>query len=227
MAATIKVAVYTNSDDAFVAWAPSEFIAGCRGFLLERARKAQASVEVVENRAGFRKDNPKSGEHRPSSEWPFQRFNWTDHAVNVGTDVRYRVTAMIADVGGRPYKQGIASNWTSWAQLTTDAGGGFSWFFNRGLVLSQFVARYLKQKKLTSAQFKAQLQKNVDPSFRAFLEGDLGTKIGQMLTSAQDEDAKFHAALYELADEKLEDGLIALEPHLYLILAIGSDKASH
>src|SRR5260221_698139 len=120
MAATIKVAVYTNSDDAFVAWAPSEFIAGCRGFLLERARKAQASVEVVENRVGFRK---------------------------------------------------------------------------------------------------------VDPSFRAFLEGDLGTKIGQMLTSAQDEDAKFHAALYELADEKLEDGLIALESHLYLILANGSDKA--
>jgi hypothetical protein len=77
--------VYTNSDDAFVAWAPSDFIAGCRGFLLERGRRAGAGtkVEPVENRVGFSKDKPKSGDHRPSSEWPFQRFNWTDHAADV------------------------------------------------------------------------------------------------------------------------------------------------
>ena len=150
MAVKIKVAVYTNSDDAFVAWAPSAFIPGCRGFLLERASKAGASekVEPVENRLGFKKDKPKSGDHEPSSKWPFQRFNWTDHAINVGSEVRYRVTAMIDDGNGRPYKKGAASNWTPWAKLTPEAGGGFSCFFNRGLALSQFVARYLKEKKL-------------------------------------------------------------------------------
>src|SRR6266404_807461 len=106
MAITIKVAVYTNSDDAFVAWAPSDFIAGCRGFLLERARKTASGekVEAVENRVGFSKDNPKSGEHRPSNEWPFQRFNWTDHAVDVGNQVRFRVTAMIDD-GSRSFQE--------------------------------------------------------------------------------------------------------------------------
>ena len=62
MAIHMKVAVYTNTDDAFVAWAPSEFIQGCRGFLLERARKTGVGrkVELVENRLGFRKDKPKS-----------------------------------------------------------------------------------------------------------------------------------------------------------------------
>ena len=76
MAASIKVSVYTNSDDAFVAWAPSEFIPGCRGFLLERERKTDQGqkVDIVENRVGFARDNPKSGEHKPSNEWPFQRF---------------------------------------------------------------------------------------------------------------------------------------------------------
>jgi len=76
MAATIKIAAYANADDAFVAWAPSEHMPGCRGFLLERARKSGGPVKVepVENRVGFAKDKPKSGDHRPSDFWPFQRF---------------------------------------------------------------------------------------------------------------------------------------------------------
>ncbi len=227
MAVNIKVAVYTNSDDAFVAWAPSEFIPGCRGFLLERARKTAAGdkVEPVANRVGFKKDNPKSGDHKPSTEWPFQRFNWTDHAVDVGNEVRYRVTAMIDDGSGRPHKKGAASNWTPWANLSADAGGGFSCYFNRGLALSQFVARYLAEKKITPAKFKAQLQKNVDPKFRTFLEGDLGARVFQLLKDAKSNGTDLHAALYELGDKKLEDAMITVAPHLHLILSNGSDKS--
>lgn len=44
---TISIALHVNSGDAFVAWAPSAFIPGCRGFT---------------------KDKPKSGDHQPSSE---------------------------------------------------------------------------------------------------------------------------------------------------------------
>ena len=111
MALTIRIAVYTNGDDAFVAWAPSAFIPGCRGFLLERARKTPTGevIEQVENRLGFKRDKPKSGDHRPSSEWPFQRFNWSDHAADAGDELRYRVTAMIDTGGGRPYQSGPAS----------------------------------------------------------------------------------------------------------------------
>src|SRR4029077_8997958 len=227
MGISIKGAVYTNSDDAFVAWAPSEFIPGCRGFLLERARKTGTSdkVEPVQNRVGFAKDKPKSGEQRPSSEWPFQRFNWTDHAVDVGAQVRYRVTAMIDDGSGGPHKKGGVSKWTPWAKLSADAGGGFSCFFNRGLALSQFVARYLKEKKLTPAKFKAQLKKSVDPKFRGFLEGDLGAKIAEILKDGKVKDMQLHAALYELGDAKLEDAMIALGSKLHLILANGSDPA--
>ncbi len=227
MATSIKVAVYTNADDAFVAWAPSSFIPGCRGFLLERARKVGAGekVEPVENRLGFKKDKPKSGDHRPSTDWPFQRFNWTDHVVDVGNEVRYRVTAMVDEGHGRPYKKGVSSAWSAGAKLSADAGSGFSCFFNRGLVLSQFVARYLKDKKLTPAKFKAQLKKSVDPRFRAFLEGDLGARITKLLKDGQAGDAQLHAALYELGDEKLEDAMIVVGAHLHLILANGSDKS--
>src|SRR5439155_560769 len=87
------------------------------------------------------------------------------------------------------------------------------------------VARYWKAKKLTPANFKAQLKKSVDPKFRAFLEGDLGARLGAILTDAQGGHAELHAALYELGDEKLEDALIAVAAHLHLILANGADKS--
>lgn len=228
MAVSIKVSVYTNSDDAFVAWAPSDFIPGCRGFLLERKRKAASGadkIEKVENRVGFEADKPKSGDRKPSSFWPFQRFNWTDHAVDVGNRVAYRVTAMVDKGSGRPFKKGPSSGWSEWASLSADAGGGISCYFNRGLVLSQFVARYLKAKKLTPAKFKSQLKKSVDPKFRKFLEGDLGARLQELLTTAKSDGSELHAALYELDDEKLEDAMIALGARLNLVLANGSNKS--
>ena len=224
MATTLKLRVFTNSDDAFVAWAPSAFIPGCRGFLLERERRG-GRVEAVENRVGFAADHPKSGDHRPSSEWPFQRFNWTDHAVDVGNELRYRVTAMVDAGTGRPYQRGPASRWSAWATLTTSVGGGMACFFNRGLVLSQFVARYLREHQLTPAKFKAQLKANVDPVFRSFLQGDLGVALFALLQEGSKPGAALHAALYELDDAQIEAAMIALGAHLNLVLANGSDKA--
>ena len=226
MATTLRIAVYTNADDAFVAWAPSAFIAGCRGFQLERARRTAAGdvLEIVENRLGFKKDNPKSGDHRPSSEWPFQRFNWTDHVVDVGNEVRYRATAMVDTGTGRPYATGPVSRWTRWAKLSPDVGGGFGCYFNRGIVLSQFVARYLRDHQLTPKACKASLKAGVDPVFRAFLEGDLGARLRQFLTSTQNSRTTLHAALYELDDAQLEAAMRALAPPIALVLSNGSDK---
>ena len=228
MATTIRIALYTNGDDAFVAWKPGAFIEDCRGFMLERQRKKAGvaqPVEIVENRVGFKKDKPKSGDHRGSDLWPFQRFNWTDHVVDIGNNVRYRVTAMMFAGNNKPLAKGISSAWTAWATLATDCGDGFSCFFNRGLVLSQFVARYMRDKHLSPAKFKASLKTSVDPKFRAFLAGDLGIRILEMLADAAAGKIDLHAALYELDDDELETGLIAAGARLHLILSNGSDKS--
>jgi hypothetical protein len=227
VAATIAIALYTNGDDAFVAWAPSEFIEGCRGFMLERQRRdgAPLPVEIVENRVGFKKDKPKSGDHKGSDVWPFQRFNWTDHVVDIGNRVRYRVTAVLYAGKNKPFTKGPSSVWTPWATLATDCGDGFACYFNRGLVLSQFVARYMRDKHLSPAKFKAALKATVDPAFRAFLEGDLGARIRKMLGDAAAGKNTLHAALYELDDDALETGLIAARARLHLVLSNGSDKS--
>jgi hypothetical protein len=227
MPTTIKIAVRTNSDDAFVSWAPSAPIPNCRGFLLERGRKTAAGdvTEPVENRVGFEEDKPKAGDHRPSDFWPFQRFNWTDHAVDVGAVVRYRVTALIGSVATRPFSKDVVSAWTPWATLSADAGSGFSCYFNRGLAISQFVARYLQIHKLTPAKFKAQLKKSGDPAFRKFLQGDLGSQILSILDGARKNHTPLRAALYELDDQVLEAELDKLAAGLNIVLSNGSDKS--
>lgn len=226
---TIRIQGYTNSDDAFVAWAPDEFIPGCRGFRLDRASKASADAEdasaqlvVVENRVGFESDNPQSGQHRPSNIWPFQRFNWTDHAVDVGSCVRYRVAPMLRDQGGS-LVAGPASDWTPWLTLSPEAGDGFSCYFNRGLILSQFVARYLREKKITARDLKDELRKG-SGSFRRFLQGDLGKKLFELLDQLSKGDLEAHAALYELDDDRIEQGISGAGDGFNLILANGSDK---
>jgi phosphatidylserine/phosphatidylglycerophosphate/cardiolipin synthase-like enzyme len=227
MPTIIQIAVRTNSDDAFISWAPSAPIPNCRGFLLERGRKTGAGevTEIVENRVGFKEDKPKDGDHRPSDFWPFQRFNWTDHAVNVGAVVRYRITALTGSVKTRPFSKGVSSACTPWATLSADVGSGFSCYFNRGLVISQFVTRYLKAHKLTPAKFKAQLKASGDPAFRKFLQGDLGAQILSMLDDAYKNQTPLHAALYELDDQILEADLDKLGPGLNIVLSNGSDKS--
>jgi len=176
MSVSITVSVYTNSDDAFVACAAERLYCWVLGFQLERRRKVgnATATDIVENRLGFAKDHPESGDHRPSNVWPFQRFNWTDHAVDVGNKVQYRVTAMISD-GPDGLKPGPSSKWTDWATLTPNAGNGFSCYFNRGLVLSQFFARHMRDNHLTAAGVKAKLRKKGGADdFRRFLQGDLG-----------------------------------------------------
>lgn len=62
---------------------------------------------------GFKADKPKQGEHRPSTQWPFQRLWWTDHGVNLGDTVRYRVTPMVQGGGALEPLAAERSAWTS------------------------------------------------------------------------------------------------------------------
>src|SRR5207247_1925305 len=80
-----------------------------------------------------------AGDWRPSSEWPFQRWKWTDHAVSPGNRVAYRVIPMI----GTPdsLEPGEASAWTD--ELVAESGAPIGAHFNRGIVASQWVARRL------------------------------------------------------------------------------------
>jgi hypothetical protein len=99
---TTSVKVYVNEDDALLFWSVSEVIPGCRGFAVARRRSHQSgsSEDFLLNRMGY--DNEPlpqpgagAGVARPSTEWPFQRFSWTDHDADTGDTVSYRVIPVI------------------------------------------------------------------------------------------------------------------------------------
>ncbi len=147
----VTVSAIANCDDAVVFWRVDKALADCWGFAVEREQKlgdGTVARTVLENRTGFEKDAPKSGDHRPSTEWPFQRFSWADHSVNSGDRIRYRVVPMVHDGAGLQQDLAERSGWTPWLELSGDAGNKTSAFFNRGLVISQFMARHLEKLRI-------------------------------------------------------------------------------
>lgn len=230
---TVKTNLLVNCDDALLFWSVAAPISGCLGFAIERERKladGTVKAEVLDNRMGFKADKPKLGEHQPSTRWPFQRLWWTDHEVNLGDKVRYRVTPVVKDGNKLTSLVSERSAWTPWATLAGGKQDGYAAFFNRGLVISQFMARYLERLRVAKGlatrkdalkAFKDSLGEHELP-IRKFLSGALRTEMLALLADAKDKGKQVYGALYELADDELVDALCALGANASVVLANGS-----
>lgn len=230
--------VYVNEDDALLFWSIPAPIAGCRGFAIaRRLQKDGAGPEsetFLPNRMGFEDEavaaSPTAGQEavtRPSSEWPFQRFSWTDHDADTGDTVSYRVIPVVrGGDGALALVEAEGSEWSPPRTLGAAAQGKLKPFFNRGFVMSQFMARYLAERQLTLAQFKATIGDQDDRTIRRFLSGDLRLALLAELAKAHDEGGQVYAALFELADEELLSALCALGSRAHVVLANGSITAA-
>lgn len=239
MSVTLKVR--SNEDDALLFWSIPEAITGCRGFAIERKKTPPGGALVqgfLVNRIGFDTEGEAPvDEHgaaltKPSTEWPFQTFSWTDHDANSGDTVQYRVVPVIRNGSGTlETMNGAASEWSPPARLGNDPNATFRPFFNRGFVISQFMARYLKENHLTLAAFKDQIGQpggeEHEHNIRAFLSGDLRLAMLEQLKEALDNSGEIFAALYELDDDELINALCALKGRAHVVLSNGSiTKAS-
>lgn len=216
------VKVYHNGDDVFIAWKADGFIAGCRGFALMRRRNGVE--EVVSTWVGFAGDPHTEGERRASTDWPIQKYQWTDYMANPGDTVQYRVLPMVG-----PDRHNLvpdpqhASDWTTRILIAHQVSKRIEAYFNRGIVASQWVSRRLG---ITAANAQTTKLRTIiatpgDP-FRNFLAGPLGDRLFALLASAAREKRDVYAALYELDDEQLESALEACGPRAHVILANGS-----
>jgi phosphatidylserine/phosphatidylglycerophosphate/cardiolipin synthase-like enzyme len=218
----MKVKVHHNGDDALIAWKPEGFIAGCRGFAL--LRKRNGVEEVVSTWVGFVGDQYPVGERRASTNWPIQKYQWTDFMANSGDTLQYRVLPMIG-----PDKRNLrpdpttASDWTPEVTLGKAAAAGIEPYFNRGIVASQWVSRRLgiTGQDLGTAKLAKVITTPADP-MRAFLAGPLGAALFKLLDDAISDGREVFAALYELDDPQLLDALKRLGPKAHLVLANGS-----
>jgi phosphatidylserine/phosphatidylglycerophosphate/cardiolipin synthase-like enzyme len=231
----VRASFISNCDDAVIFWRIDKRIPDCWGFQIERELKKDDGVQrsTLKNRMGFEGDAPQPGDRRPSNIWPFQRFWWADHSANLGDEVRYRVTPMLRTNGTLRELVSEQSEWTEWTTLSGGEEGGFSSFFNRGLVISQFMARYLEDLRVkkgleTRLQALTAFKKSIgnhEEKIRVFLSGALRTEMLRLLTEAKKEGRHVFGALYELADPELVEALCALKSKAHIVLANGSITA--
>lgn len=220
----MKVLAHHNGDDVFVAWKPGGFIPGCRGFALLRRRNGVE--EVVSTWVGFAGEQHEEGERRASSNWPIQKYQWTDYMADPGDRLRYRVVPMVGpDRHSLHPATELASAWTPEFKLDHEMADGVSVYFNRGIVAAQWVSRRLG---ITATNLQSKKLEKViatpGDDFREFLFGPLGRRLLDLLSSAAKQKRHVYAALYELHDQELEAALTKLGHRAHVVLANGSVK---
>lgn len=220
----MKVNVCHNGDDVFVAWKPDGVIADCRGFALMRRRNG--IEETVSTWVGFEDDDAKVGERRASTNWPIQKYQWTDYMANPGDTLQYRVLPMVGpNKGNLVPDNGHASAWTPKVTLSHEVAPNIEAYFNRGIVAAQWVSRRLgvTDHDLKTAEL-AEVISTPGDAFRDYLTGPLGARLFELLDKAAKAKSEIYAVLYELDDKQLEAGLRKIGKRAHIVLANGSVK---
>lgn len=225
---TLSIRAIANADDCLVVW-HGPTLPGCLGFQLEResTHGGSPTIAVLDNRLGWAGDPSQPFEHQPSSRWPFRRYAWTDFQAPLDSSLRYRVTPVF-DKAGRNFVD--TAHQSPWSNAVTQSGdaGDCAVYFNRGVALSQFMARELKGDYSPAAlrAFKDSLA-DTENRLRKFLGGDILRELLSLLDAAiSDTKSELYAALYELTDEQLIGKLEALGARAHVVLSNGSSKSA-
>ena len=237
----IVVKTYAGVDDAFIVWS-APFIDDLRGFALHRkVRRVVGSPpspealnspamdgtveEMVSTWVGFANgpDFP-PGTRKPSSEWPIQKYLWTDYAVTEGDEVAYRVVPVFRTGTGslqEDFAQG--SQWTEAVTLGPECGK-VDCYFNRGIVASQWLARLLPDDNSGKIKTLTKIIGTPGDRTRDFLGGPQRAEVVKLLTDAAVSGKHIFAALYELDDPELELLLKSIGKRAHIVLGNGSVK---
>ncbi|SCB30017.1 phospholipase D-like domain-containing protein [Rhizobium hainanense] len=235
----ISLIVHPGVDSALIAWR-SDFIDQCRGFALRRKIKRAAGSpqspntvsdvdadgyheEIVASWVGFA-DGPavEEGTRKPTTEWPIQKYLWSDFAVNPGDIVAYRVSAIIGPETALQESADHVSDWSDAMQIGAETSGHVSCYFNRGIVASQWLARALPEEAPTTKLKKA--IGTPDDPIRRFLAGPIRDKLVSLLNDARSNSGHIYAALFELDDPELIPLLQGFKKRAHIVLGNGSVK---
>ena len=233
----ISLVVRPGVDSAFLAWR-APYIKDCRGFALtRRVMRAPGStpspetvkkddgfaVELVSSWVGFA-NGPKvaAGARKPTTEWPIQKYLWSDFMVGPGDKVSYRVSPMVGEADSLKEDKANASPWTDVVEIGATTKGGISCYFNRGIVASQWLSRLLPEADPGKA-LQTIIATPGDKT-RNFLGGPIRDKLTSVLGDVNSNGGHVFAALFELNDPELIPLLQALGKRAHVVLGNGSVK---
>jgi len=221
---SLEVKVYDNGDHTCLVWKPVDDkpIADCRGFAIKRT--INGKTDYLHGFAGFT-DNAKATADNTTPAncltFPIQRYLWWDYYVKPGDKVQYSIIPVVgADTAHLDLSSDLASEPTPELTITGQDSGHISAFFNKGIVAAQWVSR--ANASNPKGQKLADVVAQSGNPLRAALSGLLLPTVTGLLKEAKANGHKIYAALYELSDPDLIDGLIALGEDCNLILANGA-----
>ncbi len=229
---SIEIAAFANCDDIYIVWRSSKPIKNCVGYALLRTMykgKKELREEVVLNRIDFNAKQPRPNEKVPSTQSPFRRCDWTDHGLNAGARARYRVVPVILRNGKQVIDDSQSSPDSNIVELSPRVDKTFSASFNRGIVMSQFVARQLGTVNAKSiAAFKQRIvqEKDLHDQLRLFLSGDLRVEMLALLDETIKDGGQVHVAMFELSDRELIEKLLLLGKRAHVVLSNGAHKTA-
>lgn len=225
---SLQIKVFANCNDAFIVWRAPASIPDCIGFELRRIHNGKATV--VNNRVSFVSGTPDLQHPASSDVSPLRRYTWTDHENLPGDKIAYQAVPVIAPGSAKGAPEETLSSPVS--EIVTIGGtidGGFECYFNRGIVLSQFVARYLGGDESAAALAKFKTSLNEDPDgenkIRTFLGAALRARLTELLKSAKTSGQHVYLALYELSDNLLIELLKDLGKNAHIVLTNGTHKS--
>ena len=227
---SLDIKVFSDCNDAFIVWRSSAPIKDCIGFELRRIANGQATV--VNNRVSFTSETPDLQHPTSSAVSPLRRYTWTDHGNKAGDKVAYQVFPVIAaGTGPGSPDEALKSPVSNVVTITGVVDPpGFECYFNRGIVLSQFIANYIGSDKSAAALKKFKNSLNTDPDgenkIRTFLGGPLRDRLVELLRNANTKGEHVFAALYELSDNLLIEELKALGKRAHIVLTNGTHKSA-
>jgi hypothetical protein len=226
---SLEIQVFSNCKDAFIVWKSSELIQDCIGFELRRIQNGK--MTVVNNRVSFASGTPDLKHPESSTTSPLRRYAWTDHENKPGDQVAYEVVPVIApgSNSGAP-DESLKSPVSNTVTISGKVDAAFECYFNRGILLSQFMANFLHGDESPAALKKFKTDLNADPEgenkIRAFLGGGLRDRLIDLLKTANSSGGHVFAALYELSDNLLIDELKALGKRAHIVLTNGTHKSA-
>ena len=179
--------------------------------------------EIVASWVGFANGpDVDPGTRRPTTEWPIQKYLWSDFMVNPGDEVAYRVAPMVGPADALKEADDQASPWSSMVEIGAETEGRAACFFNRGIVASQWLARLLPEDHPSTKLTK--VIATPGDKIRNFLAGPVRDKLVSLLTDTNAAKGHIYAALFELDDPELIPLLQAFRKRAHIVLGNGSVK---
>jgi len=210
---------FGNNDVATIAWSYGTRPNGCMGFALYRI-DAAGKETALPSHAVF--PGQKIAPGQTTADFPIQKFYWKDPFARLVAETtnsftfRYKIVPLEGKPGSLTPMTSLPLLTTNEVELTSKCSPSLSATFNRGLISTQHVATALKGN-FNLDQFKAQIGAKGN-QLRNDLTGDMAGTLTGFLGRAKN-SGQIYAALYELTDTELVDGLVALGKKLNLIVA--------